>query len=593
MRCFLRNGWLGLALLAVFVAVPAAGQSPQAQARALGQEVARHRKLQQFDRATLPLYRRAVRLDRLAGLDTLLAAHAYYAGITYFNLERFDSAAALLRQSVQVHLRLGQIAYAVDAAGYLSSAYSRQGQPDSMRAVRRRLEALYARTRPGTRERTALDDCLAGYYQDEGQYARSLRHRLAIVAYRRARLDTANLGVALVNVGELFYLQNQYRQALAYRYEGLRWLRLDPTMSGTLPALYGMIAKTYRDMGRLDSARLLYTQALRLPATLADPDAAGYLHSELSVVLSRQGQLPLARHHSQLALARLAHSADLDGRTEALYYAGELEVRARNYPAARAYLRQAQALTRRVQNKDKYEPIARMLAQAEAGVGNYAEAYRLRGLAADLLDSAHAAVGQRAMAEMEARFQNRDKQRQIGVLNAENLLRAAEAASQRRATYLALTGVAGLLLVLGLIGFLLRQRQRTAALLATQNDALAALNERLNGSNAQLAAANQTKAKLFSIVSHDLRAPVSNLFQLLELSRRAPHLLDEATRQQQTEHLRQSARDLLDTMEELLAWSKDQLEGLDPVPEPLALAPVLAELAALYLPLAAHLICTS
>ena len=83
-----------------------------------------------------------------------------------------------------------------------------------------------------------------------------------------------------------------------------------------------------------------------------------------------------------------------------------------------------------------------------------------------------------------------------------------------------------------------------------------------------------------------MRAPVSNLFQLLELTQTAPHLLDEATRQQQTAHFRQSARDLLDTMEERLAWSKDQLDGLEPVPGTLALAPLLAELTALYAPLA-------
>ena len=39
-------------------------------------------------------------------------------------------------------------------------------------------------------------------------------------------------------------------------------------------------------------------------------------------------------------------------------------------------------------------------------------------------------------------------------------------------------------------------------------------------------------------------------------------------------------------MDELLAWSKDHLDHLDPVPENVALAPALAELATLYAPLA-------
>ncbi len=584
------NRWLKMVVCGLLLAAgPAQAQAPPAvvaRMRTLDLECRQHMHRQEFDRRTLRRYRLALALDEQAGNDSLRAKHAYLSGICYTRLNSFDSAAAVLRLSTQVYLQQADYGQAVAAAGYLAGAYARLRQPDSARAVRRRLEAVYPRTRPGTGARANLDEFLAAAAQDDGDYARSLRHRLAVVAYRRLRPDTANLGITLINVGELFYLQNQYRKALTYRQEGLRWVRLDPDMTGMLPEVYALIGKTYRELGRPDSARQQYETALRLLAPTSDPDVEANLHAELGMVLAQQGRLPEARRHARTALARYAHSEDLDGRCTALYFAGEIEVLAGNFGPARAYLHEAYALALQLKVKDRYEAIFRRLATAEAGLGHYAEAYRLRDRAAALLDSAHATAGQQAMAAMEARYQNQDKQRQIGLLNAENRLRTTEAAAQRRATYLALAGVAALLLVVGLIGFLLRQRQRSAALLAAQNDQLAALNQRLNGSNAQLAEANRAKAQLFSIVSHDLRAPVSNLFQLLELSQTAPHLLDEATRQQQTAHLRQSARDLLDTMEELLAWSKDQLDGLDPVPENLALAPVLAELAALYAPLA-------
>ena len=577
----------------LLVAAPRLAAQPvpagaQARAAAYDREQVRpHQRRQEFGRAALPVYRRAMQLDTAARNDTLLSWHTYLTGITYHGLGRFDSAAVVLRPSLRLSVRVNNIQRAIEAGDYLAGAYRSLGRPDSALAVERRLEALYPRTRPNTPARASLDSHLAGYYQDEGRYARSLPYRLAVLAYRRQRRDTANLGIALANVGELFYLQGQYRPALAYRFEGLRWLRLDPTMRGTLAELHALIGKTYREMGRPDSARLQYETALRLVAAAQpDPDAVGYLNAELGMVLAQLGQVAAARQRARQALASYGRSEDLDGRAQAYFYAGDIELQARAYSAARAYLRQAYALARRVQNKDRYEAIARRLAEAEAGTGNFAEAYRLRSFAANLLDSAHTAVGQRATAEMEARYQNRDKQQQIGLLNRDNRLRAAEAAAQRRATYGALSAVAGLLLVVGLIGFLLRQRQRTARLLAGQNEALAALNQRLNAGNAQLAEANQTKAKLFSIISHDLRAPVSNLFQLLELSRKAPHLLDEASRQQQADHLRQTARDLLDTMDELLAWSTNQLDRLDPVPEDVALSPALAELVALYEPLA-------
>ncbi|MDO7877216.1 tetratricopeptide repeat-containing sensor histidine kinase [Hymenobacter sp. ASUV-10] len=583
----LRNWkWLG-AFIAIVLTQPARAQSAHAEAQRLEVEVDKHLKNQDFNRVGLPVFLRAIQADERAQDDTLKAQHSLFAGISYYELGRLDSAASLLRQSMRLSLKIDNTPQFTQAGGYLHTVYDKQAQPDSARNLRSRLLKIYPHTKPNSQARLNLDDFLAEYYQNDGQYARALRHRLAILAFRRQRPDRpAALGIALANVGELFYLQQQYRQALRYRYEGLLELRKDPTMRATMPELHAMIAKTYREMGQLDSAKMQYDIGLRYLAANPDPNAAGYLYSELSSVLAQQGKLAEARRYSQRALASFTSSGDVDGRAQAYYFAGDLALRARDFAPARAYLRQAYTLALQLQSNDRLEPIARRLAQAEAATGNYAEAYRLRELSATLLDSAHAATGQKAMAEMEARYQNRDKQQQIKVLNNENRLRVAEAASQRRAKYLALTGVAALLLVLGLIGLLLRQRQRTAAQLARQNEELAGLNHRLNRSNAQLAEANQTKAKLFSIISHDLRAPVGNLFQLLEIIQEAPDLLDEVTRQQQTAHLRQTTRDLLDTMEELLAWSKDQLDHLDPVAEDVAILPTLQELTALYEPLA-------
>ncbi|MBO0357621.1 tetratricopeptide repeat protein [Hymenobacter sp. BT186] len=573
----LRNTWpqgAFLLALAAGTAEPGRAQPTQlaAQVRALNQQAQRRADLREFDAAALPLYNRAWRLAQAAHNDTLVGRHAYHAGRSYYNLVRLDSAVFLLRLSWQASWRAQDLAQVISAGNFLMLTYGDQGRPDSVRAMLSRLRALYPRTRPRTEARARLDNVLAGHYQDQGNYARALDYRLAQLAYERQTHDTVGTSVALTNIGELFYLQGQSRQAIRYKLDGLRLAEQTPAMRTTLPQLHAMLGKTYLEAGLPDSARLHYEAGLRQLGSAPDPAASAYLHAELSSVLTRQGKLALARQHSQQAVAAVANSEDLDTKTTVYFYAGEVELKARNYAAARRYLRQSYDLALRVQNKDRYEAITRLLAEAEAGTGHYAEAYRLRSYSAALLDSAHVGEGQRAMAAMEARYQNQDKQRQIQLLKLETQARAAEATRQRRATYWALAGVGGLLLLLGLIGYLLRQRQRTATLLAQQN--------------ARLAEANQTKAQLFSIISHDLRAPVSSLFQMLEIMLDAPDLLDEEARNAQVVHLRQTSRDLLATMDELLVWSKNQLDRLDLVGENVALPVLLAELHALYAPLA-------
>ncbi|MBF9222600.1 sensor histidine kinase [Hymenobacter ruricola] len=589
----MRTAWLLTLLLAALLPAPRPAGAQQLVARPLPDSLSVLKKRaddfvhrQQFDSRGLPLFVHLARSARREGRYGIASANRFYAAVSYLHLGRSDSAARWLRGSVADARRGNKPYWEIKAESRLLDVYTTLGLPDSTRAALARLQALQQRLPPETPGYITLYGALASYYQNEARYPESMRYRLLETAYHRQRRDTANLGVALSNTGEVLYLMGQYREALRYRFEGLRWVRLDASMAGTLPELHAMIAKTYTELHLLDSARYQYETSLRLLQANPDPYGAAYVHSELSGVLARQGRLPLARYHSRLALGVINREGDVGDRAKVNYYAGDLALRDHRPAQALAYLRRAYALARQIKNNDFLEPTSRALAQAEAANGHYAEAYRLRDLSARLLDSAHVASGQRAMAEMEARFQNRDKQQQIAALHRENQRRAAEAARERRATRQALAAAGALLLLLAAIGYLLRQRQRTAARLARQNAELATLNQRLNGSNAQLTEANQTKAKLFSIISHDLRAPVSNLFQLAELADTAPDLLDEATRRQQSGQIRQTARDLLDSMEELLAWSKDQLDRLDPVPEDVALLPALAEIQALYQPLA-------
>ncbi len=92
-----------------------------------------------------------------------------------------------------------------------------------------------------------------------------------------------------------------------------------------------------------------------------------------------------------------------------------------------------------------------------------------------------------------------------------------------------------------------RKTQRANALLASQNDAIQNLNN-------QLHVANQTKASLFSIISHDLRAPLSSLYSLLQTVN-LKHVETENNIK-----VTAQTKELLDTLENLLLWSKSQLE---------------------------------
>lgn len=109
-------------------------------------------------------------------------------------------------------------------------------------------------------------------------------------------------------------------------------------------------------------------------------------------------------------------------------------------------------------------------------------------------------------------------------------------------------------------------------LLIYQNRSRRKTNERLHVLNAELEEANRIKTRFFSILNHDLRSPVSNLIHFLHLKNESPELLTEQGKQQMESKVVTAAENLLVSMEDLLLWSKGQMENFKPVFKAVAVA---------------------
>ncbi|WP_300571160.1 tetratricopeptide repeat-containing sensor histidine kinase [Flavobacterium sp.] len=118
------------------------------------------------------------------------------------------------------------------------------------------------------------------------------------------------------------------------------------------------------------------------------------------------------------------------------------------------------------------------------------------------------------------------------------------------------------LLLLGIIGSLLfyqsRNRKKT--------------NEKLQLLNTGLDEANKAKTRFFSILNHDLRGPVANLVFFLQLQKESPEMLDEESTKRMQDKTMAGAENLLNSMEDILQWSKSQMENFKPQPKNIAVS---------------------
>jgi signal transduction histidine kinase len=93
------------------------------------------------------------------------------------------------------------------------------------------------------------------------------------------------------------------------------------------------------------------------------------------------------------------------------------------------------------------------------------------------------------------------------------------------------------------------------------------VNKELGLLNSKLNEANATKAKLLSIISHDLRGPISSLFGFVQLKRRGKNRLSKEQLEEHDKYISSSAENLLEAMEDLLIWSKSQMDSFNPIIE--------------------------
>ncbi|GAA5091070.1 hypothetical protein GCM10023210_17980 [Chryseobacterium ginsengisoli] len=89
-------------------------------------------------------------------------------------------------------------------------------------------------------------------------------------------------------------------------------------------------------------------------------------------------------------------------------------------------------------------------------------------------------------------------------------------------------------------------------------------SDRLQKLNTELDKANKTNMKFFGILNHDLRSPVAGLISFLHLQKEAPEMMDDETKIRLENKVINASEKLLQQMEDLLLWSKGQMDNFSP-----------------------------
>ena len=420
-------------------------------------------------------------------------------------------------------------------------------------------------TTKSTYTKSVLYGSLGEYYLDNAQYETFIDYQLKAINYKKLLKKTiANdetIGVSYSQIAAAYTKMKQFNKAIEYLNYARPYIKTSPYISAFSCNYY---LQCFVPLKNLDSIQKYYTLIYTYPSK---KDSLflnlSFANRSVSEYYANEGETNTAFSYAKKAVLLGKKSNDQDIIMEANAVMGRVLYEKGEYKKAIVILKNASknALT---YDKESFVNINKKLSQSYAALGLWKEAFYYNEIYTKHNDEMMQESAKQNIANAEARYQNKTKGQEIKNLSTQNKLKNIQIADARKQRFYLISG----LILVGIILILLfkqsRNRKKT--------------NEKLQLLNQELDEANKIKARFFSILNHDLRSPVSNLIHFLHLQKESPELIDEATALRMQTKVITGAENLLSSMEDILLWSKGQMENFKPHFKEVSVAVVFEEM---------------
>ena len=390
-------------------------------------------------------------------------------------------------------------------------------------------------------------------YEMQGDYIQSLNYFFSSMKFGEQAGNKELLALCYTNISSLYFDQNNYEKTIFYANKSLDASKNLKKYLYPSKALE-LIGSSYAQQNNMKDAQKYYYKALDIYVAHRDSMGIAIINYALATTFSKDYQKALTYSlKSQAiwdkigpgnlyAISNMGNIGVTYGDWARDKRTGDAE-RKKLYIQAASYLGRAVNIAKQTNSKQNIMQLSDSLATIGAEMGNYKDAYANLVTHNKLNDSIYSQENKNKIASLEGKheIELRDKQLKINKLEIQNEHR------QRLFLY---GGLFALVLIAGLIFYQNVQRKKSNTTLLTLNN--------------ELDEANKVKTRFFNILNHDLRSPVAGFVNFLQLQQEAPDLLDDAGRDAYSKKAVQMAENLLNNMEDLLLWSKGQMENFRP-----------------------------
>lgn len=521
-----------------------------------------------------------IKIAKEARIDSTLVQYYYFTGVSYA-VSNVDSALIYLRQAEKLASMIHNTKYLVRSKFELLNIYHQQSKTDSIAPLMQSLKNESAKLDSLSWEKATLLNNIGYAYYRQLKYNESLGYFFKALHIYEYLKDTSDIAVLWHILGNAYQKLNLYDQSISY-YIKARALYLQNGTELRASECSDDLGLLYAKIGKFDSAIICHRHALKIAEKYHASESSAYASLHLGEVYVKLKQFQLAEPFLTKALNIGQKNNFTPVIIDALMDLGNINFEQQRFEKAADYYEKAYGLALTNERKTLLVEACRNLAKTEAALGNFSKAYQYQAIYITYKDSITTETTNKNIAEMEAKYQNKQKQHEILLLNEKNKTQSLVLKSKQLSQNLLFAGMFLIILIAALLWRSYAIKQKANIALGLKKNEISEAYQQISEVNEKLNEANQSKSKLFSIISHDLRGPVTSLFQFLSLQKNNPDWLNAEEKKKHSDRIIQSAENLSEVMEDLLIWSKSQMESFELSLETISIKELLDEVSLIY-----------
>lgn len=521
-------------------------------------------------------YQLATRLDDKKGI----AAALFNSGIGYWVQSKYDTALVKITQSLSISESIADMKGVARAYNGLGVIYRNKG--NYALALDYQHKTLEINEKIQNQQGIAIAYTNIGtIYYSQGDLAKALSYYLKALKIHESVGEKLELASSYNNIGLIYRDQKNYEEALDYYRRAVEFQKEISDKKGIANS-YINIGNILAEQGKDTLATANFFKARHIYEELGDQQGIASALTNIGTIHQEQKNYQLAQEKYFEALTLLRKIGYQSGITLTLNAIAETFLSMEQYALSVKYAQESLDVAQDIEAPNYLKSATKTLYKAYEQLGDYEKAFHYHVLFEQYKDSLINEENIRKMQEIKFDYEIEKRETENALLRSQNEWQAKQVSFHKTLRNIFIIGS---LLLLGLaFNFLVgKQKEKKAKqFLYQKNKEISAIAQDLTASNAEIKAQkqnleklNQSKDKLFSVISHDLRSPLNSLYGLLvlmqeeRLSQSEIHqILPEITQQLYHSH------SLLDN---LLVWAKSQMQGLGPHPKNVKLQEVAEE----------------